>query len=151
MSYIDYIGIVLFLFVWMLGIALAKNIRSHRETSVELASALFFLALTGGGCAILFLTSDNFSEKDAISKLTFYLVLGLVGATFVFACERIACAWWAIKNPQYYKDHKKNSMEIVVLSDGETFDVLNNCTVVSVPEEYTKTTEDVEEYLRSID
>lgn len=39
-------------------------------------------------------------------------------------------------------------MKIVVLSDGETFDILKNCTVVDVPEEHTKTTEDIEEYLR---
>lgn len=40
-------------------------------------------------------------------------------------------------------------MKIVVLSDGETFDVLENCTVIDVPEEYTKTTEDIEEYLKA--
>lgn len=40
-------------------------------------------------------------------------------------------------------------MKIIVLSDGETFDILKNCTVVDVPEEHTKTTEDIEEYLRT--
>jgi len=40
-------------------------------------------------------------------------------------------------------------MKIIVLSDGETFDILENCTVVDVPEEHSKTTEDIEEYLRT--
>ena len=39
-------------------------------------------------------------------------------------------------------------MKIIVLSDGETFDVFENCTVIDVPEEHAKTTEDIEEYLR---
>jgi len=41
-------------------------------------------------------------------------------------------------------------MKIVVLSDGETFDLLENCKIVDVPEEHASTTEDVEEYLRTL-
>ena len=40
-------------------------------------------------------------------------------------------------------------MKIVVLSDGETFDILKNCTVIDVPEEHSKTTEDIEDYLKA--
>jgi hypothetical protein len=38
-------------------------------------------------------------------------------------------------------------MKIVILSDGETFDLLDNCTIIEVPDD--STTESIEEHLRN--
>lgn len=41
-------------------------------------------------------------------------------------------------------------MKIVVLSDGETFDLLDNCKVVDIPDDVSSSTEAIEEFLRNM-
>lgn len=62
----------------------------------------------------------------------------------------IALVEGTIKDSSMNKESSMKIVKVVVLSDGETFDVLKNCTIIDVPEEHTKTTEDIEEYLRDL-
>lgn len=41
-------------------------------------------------------------------------------------------------------------MKIVVLSDGETFDLLENCKIVEVPDNHAESTESIEAYVKAL-